>query len=119
MESALFCDERNRVEDLLFERLERMEARVPPEVVLQDLYFVDRVIRPLVGPEDVDYRVPYLVEALESRRFCPDAESCWGVIELYDDLCELCDVRSFEGLAEVLDRFRAYRATESTTVEDH
>lgn len=107
------------MEDLLFERLERMDAHVAPEVVLQDLYFVDRVVRPLVGPAEPDYRVPYLTEALESRGFCASTESCWEAIELFDDLCELCDVRSYEGLAEVLERYGSYRReSESSPVED-
>lgn len=49
------------MEDLLFERLDRL--------------------RPLSGPRDEDYRVPFLVEALESRGFCPDEESRWDAME--------------------------------------
>ncbi len=97
------------MEDLLFERLDRMVADVEPDVVLQDLYFLDRVARPLVGPDDAEYRVPYLVEALQSRAFFPEDEACWEAIELFDDLCDLCAVRSYPQLAAVIERFHVYR----------
>lgn len=96
-----------------------MDAEVEPEIVLQDLYFVDRVVRPLVGPDDPDYRIPFLEEALEARRFCPTVQARWEAIELFDDLCDLCEVDSYEALAEVIDRFRAYDASgDATPVED-
>ncbi|MBA3584616.1 MAG: hypothetical protein H0W36_08850 [Gemmatimonadetes bacterium] len=108
------------MEDLLFERLHRMDAEVEPEIVLQDLYFVDRVLRPLAGPADSDYRIPYLIEALEARRFFASPDAGWEAIELYDDLCDLCDVRSYAGLEDVLRRFRAYRgARDAASVSDH
>lgn len=97
------------MEDLLFERLDRMEAGVEPEIVLQDLYFIDRIMRPMAGPAEADYRTPYLAEALESRGFFADAEAGWEAIELYDDLCGLCDIQSYSALERVLERFRAYR----------
>ncbi len=103
------------VEDLLFERLHRMPSDVDPEIVLQDLYFLDRVVRPFVGPAEEDYRIPYLVEALESRRFFTSAEANWEAIELYDDLCDLCGVQSYAALDEVMSRFRSYRAERDTT----
>ena len=103
------------VEDLLFERLDRMPSDVDPEVVLQDLYFLDRVVRPFAGPAEDDYRIPYLVEALESRRFFTSAEANWEAIELYDDLCDLCSVQSYAALDEVMNRFRSYRAERDTT----
>jgi hypothetical protein len=96
------------MEDLLFERLERMDSEVPPEVVLQDLYLLDRVVRPLLGPAEADYRVPFLAEALEQRRFFADADARWEAIDLYDDLCDLCSVGSFASLEQVIERFRAY-----------
>lgn len=96
------------MEDLLFERLERMDSEVPPEAVLQDLYFLDRVVRPLTGPREDDYRGPFLAEALESRRFFSDTDASWEAIDLYDDLCDLCSIRSYASLARVLERFRAY-----------
>lgn len=96
------------MEDLLFERLERMDSGVPPEVVLQDLYLLDRVVRPLAGPREDDYRVPFLAEALELRRFFEDADTRWEAIELYDDFCDLCSITSYASLEEVLERFRAY-----------
>lgn len=105
------------MEDLLFERLERMDIRVAPEVVLQDLWFVDRIVRPLVGPDDPDYRVPWLVETLEARRFCSTAEACWEVIDLYDDLVELFDIRTYSGLDAVLDRYREYAADDASAVD--
>lgn len=103
------------MEDLLFERLDRMDTRVEPHIVLQDLFFLDRIVRPLAGPGDPDYRVPFLVEALESRGFCPDAEARWEAVELYDDVCELCDVRSYTQLERVLERYRVYLRTRDTT----
>lgn len=103
------------VEDLLFERLDRMPSDVDPEIVLQDLYFLDRVVRPCAGPAEDDYRIPYLVEALESRRFFNSAEAHWEAIELYDDLCDLCGIRSYAALNEVMSRFRSYRAERDTT----
>lgn len=106
------------MEDLLFERLERLEADVAPEVVLQDLYFVDRVVRPVFGPDGPDYRVPFLVEALESRRFCSSVEDRLAAIELFDDLCELCDIRSFGALAEFLERYRRYHGSGDAVMED-
>lgn len=107
------------MEDLLFERLDRMDIEVEPEILLQDLYFVDRVIRPIDGPRDPDYRGPWLVEALEARRFCPDVEACWKAIELYDDVLDLCDIDSYAALAAVLERYRAYHASGgATAVED-
>ena len=96
------------MEDLLFERLERMDSEVPPEVVLQDLYFLDRIVRPLAGPLGDDYRVPFLVEALESRRFFTHVDAYWEAIDLYDDLCDLCSVQSYGSLGRVLERFREY-----------
>jgi len=96
------------MEDLLFERLERMNSDVPPEVVLQDLYLLDRVVRPLIGPGGDDYRVPFLAEALEQRRFFADSDARWEAIDLYDDLCDLCAVGSYTSLEQVIDRFRAY-----------
>ena len=108
------------VEDLLFERLDRMPSEVEPEIVLQDLYFVDRVLRPFAGPADLDYRIPYLVEALESRRFFNASDANWEAIELYDDLCDLCGIQSYAALDEVLRRFRTYRAQrDATPVEEH
>ena len=106
------------MEDLLFERLERMPAKVDPEIVLQDLYFVDRVVRPTVGIEDGEYRMPFLLECLEARGFCADADAGWEAVELYDDLCDLCAITTFAGLARVLDRVRAYRARDPSAVED-
>ncbi|HUP00578.1 MAG TPA: hypothetical protein VM737_03535 [Gemmatimonadota bacterium] len=107
------------MEDLLFERLDRMDAEVEPEIVLQDLYFIDRVVRPLTGPAESDYRIPYLVEALESRGFFASPDSGWEAVELYDDICELCEIRCYTALEEVLVRFRSYRGTRSATpVED-
>ncbi|HUP18754.1 MAG TPA: hypothetical protein VM778_02240 [Gemmatimonadota bacterium] len=107
------------MEDLLFERLDRLDVRVGPHVVLQDLFFLDRVVRPIAGPGGSDYRVPFLVEALESRGFCTDTEARWEAVELYDDLCELCDVRSYSGLERVLERYRRYlRARDSAAVEE-
>jgi hypothetical protein len=97
------------VEDLLFERLDRMESEVDPEVVLQDLYLIDRIVRPQAGPREPEYRVPFLLEALESREFFTDPNDRCEAIELYDDLCDLCEVRSYVGLAAVLERFRVYR----------
>ena len=61
-----------------------MPSDVDPEIVLQDLYFLDRVVRPFAGPAGDDYRIPYLVEALESRRFFTSAEANWEAIELFD-----------------------------------
>lgn len=106
------------MEDLLFERLERMNTEVEPEIVLQDLYFVDRVVRPVAGPEDPEYRIPFLLEALESRRFCPTVEARWEVVEVYDDLCELCEIGTYEELSEVLERYRVYHRSNTTAVED-
>lgn len=107
------------MEDLLFERLDRLGSRVEPHVVLQDLFFLDRVVRPIAGPAEADYRVPFLVEALEARGFCPDPESRWEAIELFDDLCDLCDVRSYSTLERVLERYRHYlRARDETAVEE-
>lgn len=103
------------MEDLLFERLDRMNADVEPEVVLQDLYFIDRIMRPLVGPTESDYRIPYLAEALESRGFFTSTDAGWEAIELYDDLCGLCDVQSYASLERVLERFRAYRRSRDAT----
>lgn len=106
------------MEDLLFERLDRLNAAVAPHVVLQDLFLLDTVVRPLAGPRDEDYRVPFLIEALESRGFCPDEESRWDAIELLDDVCELCDVDSYPALERVLERYRAYRrARDAAAVE--
>ena len=96
------------MEDLLFERLERMDSEVPPEVVLQDLYLLDHVVRPLIGPLGEDYRVPFLAEALEQRRFFADADARWEAIDLYDDLCDLCSIQCYASLERVIDRFRAY-----------
>jgi hypothetical protein len=104
------------VEDLLFERLERMDSEVPPEVVLQDIYFLDRIVRPLAGPHEDDYRVPFLAEALDSRGFFSDAEGSWEAVDLYDDLCDLCSIRSYGSLARVLERFREYRRTKRAPV---
>jgi hypothetical protein len=56
------------VEDLLFERLDRMQSRVEPEIVLQDLYFIDRVVRPIAGPEGDDYRIPFLGSSIRVTR---------------------------------------------------
>jgi hypothetical protein len=97
------------VEDLLFERLDRMESEVDPEVVLQDLYLIDRIVRPQAGPQEPEYRVPFLLEALESREFFTDPNDRCEAIEVYDDLCDLCDIRSYVGLDAVLERFRVYR----------
>lgn len=106
------------MEDLLFERLERMNASVEPEIILQDLYFVDRIVRPLAGPDGDDYRVPFLLEALESRGFCASTEGCWEAIELYDDLCDLFDIDSYGALARFLGRFGEYhRAHHAGVVE--
>lgn len=106
------------MEDLLFERLERMDSTVPPEVVLQDIYLLDRVIRPLIGPHGDDYRAPFLAEALELRRFFADADARWEAIDLYDDLCDLCAVGCYASLERVLDRFRSYcRNKEEARVE--
>ncbi|MDX1661733.1 MAG: hypothetical protein R3326_08085 [Gemmatimonadota bacterium] len=108
------------MEDLLFERLDRMDAEVEPMIVLQDLYFMDRVVRPIDGPTEPDYRGPWLVEALQGRGFCPTVEACWEAIELYDDLLDLCDIHSYAALAAVLDRYRAYHASGgAAAVEDH
>ncbi len=96
------------MEDLLFERLERMDSEVSPEVVLQDLYLLDRVVRPLMGPRGEDYRAPFLAEALEQRRFFADSDARWEAIDLFDDLCDLCSVGSYSSLEEVLARFRMY-----------
>ncbi|MFN2420847.1 MAG: hypothetical protein ABR527_05645 [Gemmatimonadota bacterium] len=104
------------MEDLLFERLERMDSEVPPEVVLQDIYFLDRIVRPLTGPQGDDYRVPFLAEALDSRHFFSDAEASWEAIDLYDDLCDLCSIRTYGSLARVLERFRAYCRDKSEPV---
>lgn len=92
-----------------------MPSRVDPEIVLQDLYFVDRVVRPFAGPAENDYRIPYLAEALESRGFFSAADAHWEAIELYDDLCDLCGIQSYSALDEVLRRFRAYRTERDTT----
>lgn len=96
-----------------------MPSEVDPEIVLQDLYFVDRVVRPFAGPAEEDYRIPYLVEALESRGFFNIADANWEAIELYDDLCDLCGIQSYAALDEVLRRFRTYRAErDATPVEE-
>ena len=97
------------MEDLLFERLDRMESSVDPEVVLQDLYLIDRVVRPQTGPSGHEYRISFLLEALEARDFFADPNDRCEAIELFDGLCELCDVRSYAGLASVLERFQHYR----------
>lgn len=107
------------MEDLLFERLERMNAAVDPEVVLQDLWFLDQTVRPLDGPGDDEYRAPFLAESLESRGFFSDTSALWAAIEMYDDLCDLCEVTSYAGLSRVLERFRTYRREhEATPVDD-
>lgn len=98
------------MEDLLFERLDRVNASVAPEVVLQDLFFIDRVARPSSGPVDPEYRVPFLAEALEERGFFEVPDDGWEAIDLYDDVCRLCEVDSYASLQAVLERFRAYRA---------
>lgn len=96
-----------------------MPSEVDPEIVLQDLYFVDRVVRPFGGPAETDYRIPYLVEALESRGFFTASDANWEAIELYDDLCDLCGIQSYAALAEVLRRFRTYRTErDATPVEE-
>lgn len=92
-----------------------MDAEVEPEIVLQDLYFIDRVVRPLAGPAGSDYRIPYLVEALESRHFFASPDSGWEAVELYDDICELCAIRCYTALEEVLARFRTYRSARNAT----
>ena len=97
------------MEDLLFERLDRMESSVDPEVVLQDLYLIDRVVRPQAGPSEREYRISFLLEALEARDFFSDPNDRCEAIELFDGLCDLCDIRSYAGLASVLERFRHYR----------
>lgn len=97
------------MEDLLFERLDRMGSDVDPEVVLQDLYLIDRIVRPQTGPREPEYRTPFLIEALEAREFFADPQSSWEAIEVYDDLCDLCHIRSYAGLSAVLERFRMYR----------
>ena len=97
------------MEDLLFERLDRMESSVDPEVVLQDLYLIDRVVRPQTGPREQEYRISFLLEALEARDFFSDPHDRCEAIELFDGLCDLCDIRSYAGLASVLERFRHYR----------
>ena len=107
------------MEDLLFERLERMESGVDPEVVLQDLYLIDRVVRPHTGARELEYRIPFLLEALEARDFFSDPNDRCEAIELFDGLCDLCDVRSYAGLASVLDRFRHYRhARDPSAIRD-
>jgi hypothetical protein len=97
------------VEDLLFERLDRMESDVDPEVVLQDLYLIDRIVLPQAGPREPEYRIPFLLEALESRDFFSDQHDRCEAIEVFDDLCDLCDIHSYAGLSAVLERFRLYR----------
>lgn len=106
------------MDDLLFERLERMRARVEPATVLQDLYFLDRVVRPLAGPTDADYRVPFLVEGLEARGFFSDSDGRWEAVELYDDLCDLCDIHSYASLARVLSRFGLYHREKAFSAAD-
>lgn len=103
------------MEDLLFKRLERIDATVEPEIVLQDLWFLDRTVRPQDGPHDDDYRAPFLAESLESRGFFADGDAVWSAIEVYDDLCELCEVTSYAGLARVLERYRLYRRERAGT----
>lgn len=98
-----------RVEDLLFERLDRLKASVAPEVVLEDLFFIDRIARPASGPVDPDYRAPFLAEALEDRGFFESPDEGWEAIDLYDDVCRLFEVESYAALESVLERFRAYR----------
>ena len=94
-----------------------MESEVPPEVVLQDLYLLDRVVRPLIGPGGDDYRAPFLAEALEFRRFFSDSDARWEAIDLYDDLCDLCAIASYTSLEEVLARFRTYCRGKAEGVE--
>lgn len=106
------------MEDLLFKRLQRMSARVDAEVVLQDLWFLDRRVRPMDGPGDEEYRMPFLAESLESRRFFEDSDAIWAAIEVFDDLCELCDVSSYDELSRVLERFQAYRREREPTPVD-
>lgn len=106
------------MDDLLFKRLERMNAAVEAEVVLQDLWFLDRTVRPLDGPRDDDYRAPFLAESLEARGFFSDTDALWAAIEMYDDLCDLCEVTSYAGLSRVLDRLRAYRRSHGDTRMD-
>ena len=103
------------MEDLLFERLDRVGARVEPRIVLQDLFLVDRVVRPVAGPSDPDYRVPYLAEALEARRFFESADERWEAIDLYDDVCRLYDVESIAALEAVLKRFDDYRLSRTAS----
>ena len=87
----------------------RLRDDVEPEVVLQDLYLIDRIVRPQAGPREPEYRVPFLLEALEARDFFSDPHDRCEAIELFDGLCDLCDIRSYAGLASVLERFRHYR----------
>lgn len=119
MRTVSILEPARAVEDLLFERLDRMESEVEPEVVLQDLFFLDRIARPIAGPEGSDYRMPYLDEALDIRRFFASTDARWEAIELYDDLCELCEIDSYDALERTLDRFRAYRRErDAATVRD-
>lgn len=106
------------MEDLLFERLDRLEAEVDPEIVLQDLYFIDRVMRPATGPDDPDYRGPWLFEALQARRLCSGDEACWRAIDLYDDLLDLFEIDSFRSLDRVLERYRDYERSDASAVEE-
>ena len=97
------------MEDLLFERLDRIASDVEPQIVLQDLYLIDRIVRPQTGPREPEYRLPFLLEALESRDFFSDQDGRWEAIEVYDDLCDLCEIRSYGDLSAVLERYRLYR----------
>ena len=97
------------MDELLCERLDRMESSVDPEVVLQDLYLIDRVVRPQTGPSEREYRISFLLEALEARDFFADPNDRCEAIELFDGICDLYDIRSYAGLASVLERFRIYR----------
>lgn len=107
------------MEDLLFERLDRMQSRVEPEIVLQDLYFIDRVVRPIAGPAGDDYRIPFLAEALEERGFFDSGDENWEAIDVYSDLCDLCGIRSYAALDAVLTRFRDYRvARQAASIEN-
>ena len=75
--------------------------------------------RGVPGARELEYRIPFLLEALEARDFFSDPNDRCEAIELFDGLCDLCDVRSYAGLASVLDRFRHYRhARDPSAIRD-
>jgi len=98
------------MEDLIFEKLARLNARVDALVILEDLFLLDQ-------QAEHDFRIPFLLSGLCRRHFLPSNAACLEAIALYDRIVELYSIREYADLLDFGQKFQAYLKTKDVPIQ--